>query len=83
MKTIKELLQKLLPTKQPQCSVDDWVACRQAMCAECQYPARLKAAEADLAALEEDRARLIRSNRSLFGQAKKYWLLLQQKGRTA
>jgi len=53
------------------------------MCAECQYPARLKAAEADLAALEEDRARLIRSNRSLFGQAKKYWQLAQQKGRAA
>ena len=74
------VLKKLFPRKQETCSVDDWTACRQAMCSECQYPARLKAAEADLAALEEDRARLIKSNRSLFGQAKKYWQLAQQKG---
>ena len=77
------MLKRLLPQKQETCSVDDWTACRQAMCSECQYPARLKAAEADLAALEEDRARLIKSNRSLFGQAKKYWQLAQQKGRAA
>ena len=77
------MLKRLFPQKQETCSVDDWTACRQAMCSECQYPARLKAAEADLAALEEDRARLIKSNRSLFGQAKKYWQLSQQKGRAA
>ena len=77
------LLKRLFAQKQETCSVDDWTACRQAMCSECQYPARLKAAEADMAALEEDRARLIKSNRSLFGQAKKYWQLSQQKGRAA
>lgn len=77
------MLKRLFPQKQETCSVDDWTACRQAMCSECQYPARLKAAEADLSALEEDRARLIKSNRSLFGQAKKYWQLAQQKGRAA
>jgi hypothetical protein len=77
------MLKRLFPQKQETCSVDDWTACRQAMCSECQYPARLKAAEADLAAIEEDRARLIKSNRSLFGQAKKYWQLAQQKGRAA
>jgi hypothetical protein len=77
------MLKRLFPQKQETCSLDDWTACRQAMCSECQYPARLKAAEADLAALEEDRARLIKSNRSLFGQAKKYWQLAQQKGRAA
>jgi hypothetical protein len=77
------MLKRLFPQKQETCSLDDWTACRQAMCSECQYPARLKAAEADLAALEEDRARLIKSNRSLFGQAKKYWQLAQQKGRDA
>jgi len=77
------MLKRLFPQKQETCSVDDWTACRQAMCSECQYPARLKAAEADMAALEEDRARLIKSNRSLFGQAKKYWQLAQQKGRAA
>ena len=77
------ILRRLFPQKQETCSLDDWTACRQAMCSECQYPARLKAAEADLAALEEDRARLIKSNRSLFGQAKKYWQLAQQKGRAA
>ena len=77
------MLRRLFPQKQETCSLDDWTACRQAMCSECQYPARLKAAEADLAALEEDRARLIKSNRSLFGQAKKYWQLAQQKGRAA
>ena len=77
------LLKRLFAQKQETCSLDDWTACRQAMCSECQYPARLKAAEADLAALEEDRARLIKSNRSLFGQAKKYWQLAQQNGRAA
>lgn len=77
------MLKSLFAQKQETCSLDDWTACRQAMCSECQYPARLKAAEADLAALEEDRARLIKSNRSLFGQAKKYWQLAQQKGRAA
>jgi len=77
------LLKRLFAQKQETCSLDDWTACRQAMCSECQYPARLKAAEADLKAIEEDRARLIKRNRSLFGQAKKYRLLLQQKGRTA
>ena len=75
-----KLVKRLFAQKQETCSVDDWTACRQAMCSECQYPARLKAAEADLAALEEDRARLIKSNCSLFGQAKKYWQLAQQKG---
>ena len=78
-----KLVKRLFAQKQETCSVDDWTACRQAMCSECQYPARLKAAEADLAALEEDRARLIKSNRSLFGQAKKYRQLAQQKGRAA
>lgn len=78
-----KLVKRLFAQKQETCSVDDWTACRQAMCSECQYPARLKAAEADMAALEEDRARLIKSNRSLFGQAKKYWQLAQQKGRAA
>ena len=78
-----KLVKRLFAQKQETCSVDDWTACRQAMCSECQYTARLKAAEADLAALEEDRARLIKSNRSLFGQAKKYWQLAQQKGRAA
>ena len=77
------MLKRLFPQKQETCSVYEWTACRQAMCSECQYPARLKAAEADMAALEEDRARLIKSNRSLFGQAKKYWQLAQQKGRAA
>lgn len=77
------ILRRLFPQKQETCSLDEWTACRQAMCASCQYPQLLQAAEADLKAIEEDRARLIRRNRSLFGQAKKYWLLLQQKGRAA
>lgn len=53
------------------CTVDDWQACRAAMCQQCEYKTTVIAREADIAALREDISRLSHRNSTLWGYVKK------------